>query len=124
MSQPKMPAAMKMLRCVLLIMFLLPGFVQAQQAVTNTVLSPETAEFSCTQSSSGKCHYLIVASVCSEEVGGAQKQKSCKYNSLYAFALRVGEKKEFSDLPANFLYCMKSAAPPTVDFCVKYPAKR
>ncbi|WP_394777261.1 hypothetical protein [Undibacterium sp.] len=112
---------MKKIRFLLLFSLVLLGSAHAQQAEPSAVLSPATAEFSCTQSRSGKCHYLVVASVCNEELSGAQKQKSCKYAAVNAFVIRVGEKKELAGLPAGFLYCMKSDAPPTVDFCMKFP---
>ncbi|MES2106316.1 MAG: hypothetical protein V4634_20010 [Pseudomonadota bacterium] len=114
---------MKKIACLLLSLCF-PGFVQAQDAVANTSLSATTTEFSCTQSSSGKCHYLIVSRICEDGIASAGAQKACPYRTIQAFVLRVGEQKELSNLPGDFIYCMKSSATPTVEYCLRYPMKR
>ncbi len=115
---------MKKIAYSLLFSLCLPGFSLAQDAVANTSLSATTTEFSCTRSSSGKCHYLIVSRICEDGIASAETQKTCPYRSIRAFALRVGEQKELSNLPGDFIYCMKSSATPTVEYCLRYPMQR
>jgi hypothetical protein len=88
-----------------------------------TRLGVSTTTFSCGGVRPGGCHYLILTSLCQEKMLDERtKERSCSYKeAVPPFVLLPGEKKTVANLPADFLYTVKTGATPTVDEVLQSP---
>lgn len=106
-------------------LLLICAFAQAESpnvAVTHTTSSNVNTTFECQVSPTGHCYYLIINSLCGEEIlTTGQKQKTCRYSKFLEFSLVPGEKKLVTNLAADFQYCMKPDAMPALATCITSP---
>jgi hypothetical protein len=95
----------------------------APAGVTITRLGVSTTTFSCGAGNTGGCHYLILTSLCQEQMlDSSTKERTCKYKeAVPPFTLMPGEKKTVGNLPSDYLYRMKTGTAPTVDDVLKSP---
>jgi hypothetical protein len=94
-------------------------------AVTHTTLSQSDVSFECKTSGTGHCYYMIVTSLCDEQMlPTGQKQRDCRYTKAADFALAEGEKKQLTNLPGDFQYCMKIEAKPVLAECMNSLVRR
>lgn len=95
----------------------------ADVAITITRMAVVQTEFTCTASPTGVCNYLILTSLCNDNLlAGGVKEKKCRYTeAVPPFQLKQGEKKLVANLPVDYIYQMKTDSTPTASDCLSAP---
>jgi hypothetical protein len=89
-------------------------------ATTTTRLGNATTTFSC--AGLGRCHYLLLNSLCQEKMlDSGVKERFCRYSEAARFTLVPGQNKTVANLPADFLYAMKMNEDPSAQEVLNAP---
>ncbi len=72
--------------------------------------APGAASFTCRESASGQCHYVVFTSDCHAETKNASAT-TCTTRHIADFALARGESKALNGLPADYKHCVARKAP-------------
>jgi len=76
---------------------------------SKTTLVDGVATFECFASRSGDCHYRIYEESCDATASAATAAPAadaCRQQTLDAFALTVGKRRQVEGLPAGFHHCV------------------
>jgi hypothetical protein len=78
----------------------------ADALFSKTTLVDGVATFECFASRSGGCHYRIYEERCDGSGSAATARAACRRETLDAFALAVGKRRQVEGLPAGFRHCV------------------
>jgi hypothetical protein len=84
----------------------------AETLFSKTTLVDGVATFECFASASGDCHYRIYEERCANGAGAVDTtqaragERDCRRETLDAFALTVGKRRQVEGLPSGFRHCV------------------